>query len=183
MTIKSSVFIAISLDGFIARTDGSIDWLNEANSIVPKGEDCGFVGFMESVDVLVMGRNTFEQVLSFGEWSYGDKKLVVLSQKGVAIPDKIKNTVSMSSEDPKTLVERLASEGAKHLYIDGGKTIQSFLAAGLINEITITTIPVLLGTGLPLFGPLKKDINLKHVSTNAYPFGFVQSMYCIEQNT
>ena len=182
MTIKSSVFIATSLDGFIARTEGSIDWLNEANSIVPSGEDCGFAGFMESVDVLVMGRNTFEQVLSFGEWPYGDKKVVVLSRKGVAVPVTIKNKVSTSSEDPKSLVERLEAEGVKHLYIDGGKTIQSFLASNLIDEITITTIPVLLGAGLPLFGPLKKDINLKHVSTNAYPFGFVQNRYCIEKN-
>jgi len=181
MTVKSSVFIGTSLDGFIARTDGSIDWLNEASSIMPNGEDCGYADFMESVDVLVMGRNTFEQVLTFGEWHYGDKKVVVLSRKGVVIPDKIKNTVSTSSEHLNILVEKLASEGAKQLYIDGGKTIQSFLVAGLINEITITTIPIILGAGLPLFGPIKKDINLKHLSTIAYPFGFVQSKYCIEK--
>lgn len=182
MTIKSSVFITTSLDGFIARLDGNIDWLNDANAVVPKGEDCGYAEFMSSIGVLVMGRNTFEKVLSFGEWPYGETKVVVLSRKGIAIPDKINNTVSTSSDDPKTLVEKLASEGVKHLYIDGGKTIQSFLAAGLINEITITTIPILLGTGLPLFGPLKKDITLKHVFTNAYPFGFVQNKYCIEKN-
>ena len=179
MTIKSSVFIGTSLDGFIARSDGNIDWLTQANAVMPEGEDCGFNEFMSSVDVLVMGRNTFEQVLTFGEWSYGETNVVALSRKGIAIPDKIKNTVSASSEDPKSLVERLSSEGAKHLYIDGGRTIQSFLSLGLINEITITTIPILLGTGLPLFGPLNKDINLKHVSTRAYPFGFVQSKYCI----
>lgn len=182
MTIKSSVFIATSLDGFIARLDGNIDWLNEANAVVPEGEDCGYFEFMSSVDALVMGRNSFEKVLSFGDWAYGATKVVVLSRKGVAIPDKIKNTVSTSSEDPKSLVERLSSECMNHLYVDGGKTIQSFLSADLIDEITITTIPVLLGTGLPLFGPLKKDITLKHVSTNTYPFGFVQNRYCIEKN-
>lgn len=182
MTIKSSIFIATSLDGFIARPDGNIDWLNQANSVVPSGEDCGYLAFMASVDVLVMGRNTFEQVLTFGEWSYGDKKVVVLSRKGFVVPKELKDTVSTSSEDPKLLVERLASEGAQHLYIDGGKTIQSFLASGLVNEIIITIIPILLGTGLPLFGPLKADINLKHVSTNAYPFGFVQSRYRIGNN-
>ena len=181
MTIKSSVFIATSLDGFIARLDGSIDWLNEANAVVPEGEDCGIVEFMSSVDGLVMGRNSFEKVLSFGEWPYGEIRVVVLSRKGVDIPDKIKNRVSTSSEDPKSLVKRLAAEGMKQLYVDGGKTIQSFLSAGLIDEITITSIPVLLGTGLPLFGPLKKDIKLKHVSTNAYPFGFVQNRYCVEK--
>ena len=173
---RNLIYIAQSLDGYIADKNGGIDWLNEANAVVPKGEDCGYFEFMSSVDVLVMGRNSFEKVLSFGEWPYGETKVVVLSRKVVAIPDKINNTVSTSSEDPKTLVEKLASEDIKHLYVDGGKTIQSFLAAGLI---TITTIPVLLGTGLPLFGPLKKDINLKHVSTNAYPFGFVQNRYCI----
>ena len=115
MTIKSSIFIATSLDGFIARLDGNIDWLNEANAVVPDGEDCGFFEFMSSVDVLVMGRNTFDKILSFGEWAYGETKVVVLSRKGVAIPDKIKDTVSTSSENPKVLTERLASEGVKHL--------------------------------------------------------------------
>jgi dihydrofolate reductase len=182
MTIKSSVFIATSLDGFIARSDGSIDWLNEANAVVPDGEDCGYYEFISSVDVLVMGRNTFEQVLSFGDWPYGEKKVVVLSEKGVDIPDKIQSTVSASSEDPRSLVKLLESAGAKHLYIDGGKTIRSFLAADLINEIIITTIPVLLGAGLPLFGPLNKDIKLKHLSTKTYPFGFIQNRYSIEKN-
>ena len=181
MAIKSSVFIATSLDGFIARLDGNIDWLNEANAVVPEGEDCGIVEFMSSVDGLVMGRNSFEKVLSFGEWPYGETEAVVLSRKGVVIPDKIKNRVSTSSEEPMALLKRLASGGMKHLYVDGGKTIQSFLSEGLIDEITITVIPVLLGTGIPLFGPLKKDIKLKHVSTNVYPFGFIQNRYCVEE--
>lgn len=180
MTLKLSVFIATSLDGYIARPDGGIDWLNQANAAVPEGEDCGFAGFMATVDVLVMGRNTFEQVLGFGEWPYGATRVVVLSRKGVEIPVELADRVSTSAEEPAQLVARLAAEGARNFYIDGGKTIQAFLVAGLINELTITTIPVLLGEGVPLFGPLESDVDLTHVATNAYPFGFVQSRYRIE---
>ena len=112
MTAKTSAFIATSLDGFIARLDGSIDWLNQANAAVPRGEDCGYMAFMETVDGLVMGRNTFEQVLSFGEWPYGEKKVVVLSRTGVAVPEALKQIVSASTEAPNLLIERLSSEGA-----------------------------------------------------------------------
>lgn len=179
MTAKASVFIATSLDGFIARPDGNIDWLNQANTVVPDGEDCGYASFMTTVDVIVMGRNTFEQVLTFGEWPYGDRKAVVLSQQGVVVPVSLRETVSVSAEAPELLVEMLSSEGAQHLYVDGGQTIQSFLNAGLISELTITVIPILLGAGKPLFGALKSDIVLKHLSTNAYEFGFVQSKYFV----
>lgn len=181
MTIKASVFIATSLDGFIARPNGDIDWLNDANAVVPAGEDCGYRAFMDSVDVLVMGRKTFEQVLTFGEWSYGAKKVVVLSRKGVTLPQELSKTVSTSAATPKQLVERLSLEGAQNIYVDGGKTIQSFLDNGLIDDITITVIPVLLGEGLPLFSSLKSDVHLKHVSTTSYPFGFVQSKYSVEK--
>lgn len=177
MTARASVFIATSLDGFIARSDGSIDWLNRANATIPSGEDCGYKAFMDTVDVLVMGRNTFEQALSFGEWPYGTKPVVVLSSKGVTIPVAISQTVSASRETPNVLVQRLTLEGAKHLYVDGGLTIQRFMRAGLINEFIITVIPVLLGTGKPLFGPLESDVALTHVSTKAYDFGFVQNKY------
>jgi dihydrofolate reductase len=179
MTIKAAVFIATSLDGFIARPDGNIDWLNQANTVVPDGEDCGYESFMTTVDVIVMGRNTFEQVLTFGEWLYGDRKVVVLSRQGIVVPAALRETVSVSAEAPERLLERLAAEGMQHLYVDGGQTIQSFLNAGLINELTITVIPILLGVGKPLFGSLKSDVALKHVSTNAYDFGFVQSKYFV----
>jgi len=174
---KASVFVATSLDGFIARPDGSIEWLVQANAAIPSGEDCGYKAFMETVDVIVMGRNTFEQVLTFSEWPHGDKKVVVLTRKGVAVPEALRRTVSISSEAPASLVERLSSAGAEHLYIDGGETIQSFLNERLISELTITVIPVLLGEGKPLFGPLRSDASLTHLSTHAYPFGFVQSRY------
>jgi dihydrofolate reductase len=179
MTAKASVFIATSLDGFIARPDGSIDWLNQANATLPEGEDCGYTSFMETIDGIIMGRNTFEQVLTFGEWAYGDKQVVVLSRKGVAIPEALKKTVSASTEAPEVLVERLSAAGAQHLYVDGGQTIRSFLNAGLLNELTITVIPILLGTGKSLFGTLKADIVLRHMSTHTYDFGFVQSKYSV----
>ncbi len=177
MTAKTSVFIATSLDGFISRQDGSIDWLDHANSLVPKGEDCGYAEFMASIDVLVMGRNTFELALTFGEWPYKATPVVVLSHSELDIPAAIATSVSLSKESPSALVARLSGQGAKHLYIDGGITIQGFLNAGLIDELTVTTIPVLIGTGKPLFGPVPNDVRLTHVSTRAYDFGFVQHRY------
>jgi dihydrofolate reductase len=180
--MKSSVYIATSLDGFISRSDGSIDWLDEANKLVPEGEDCGFLEFINSVDFLVMGRNSYEKVLSFGEWPYEDKKVVVLSSREVKIQEELKGTVSSSSETPSQLVKRLSDEGAKHLYIDGGITIQRFLAEGLIDELTITIIPILLGEGRRLFGPTVKDIHLIHLRTKPYDFGFVQIKYQVKKS-
>jgi dihydrofolate reductase len=177
MAIRASVYIATSLDGFISRQDGSIDWLNEANGSIPPGEDCGYKAFADSVDVLVMGRNTFDLVRTFEPWPYGEKRVVVMSSKAVDIPQGWSATVSHSSEEPESLLRRLESEGCKHAYIDGGITIQRFLRAGLIDEITITLIPVLLGAGRPLFAALEKDVKLKLVKTKAYEFGFVQVTY------
>ena len=177
---RASVFIATSLDGFIARADGGLDWLDAANETVPDGEDCGYRAFMASVDVLIMGRKTYEQVLSFGQWPYGDKPVIVLSRQNLEIPDGLTETVSCSSESPKALCQRLSQAGAKRLYIDGGATIQGFLAEGLINDITMTIIPVILGSGKSLFGPLDQDIALRHVATKTFDFGFVQVTYEVE---
>lgn len=177
MLAKAYVFIATSVDGFIAREDGSIDWLEEANLSVPTGEDFGYHAFLEQSNVLVMGRSTFELVLTFEPWPYGEKRVVVLTRKGVNIPDAIAKTVSATSETPSMLMDRLSREGVKRMYVDGGLTIQSFLAAGLIEEMTITTIPVLLGKGKPLFGSLAEDVKLEHLKTQAYDCGFVQTTY------
>ena len=174
---RCSVFIAVSLDGYIAREDGGLDWLEAANATVTRGEDCGYGHFMQSVDAIVMGRKSYEKVRSFGEWPYGDTAVVVLSRNPIEIPDSLSATVSHLSETPEALRKRLAGLGNKRLYIDGGMTIQCFLAAGLITDLTITTIPVILGGGIPLFGRLDRDIALKHVSTTSYEFGFVQSTY------
>lgn len=178
---KCSVFIATSLDGFISRADGGIDWLTRANAVVPAGEDCGYADFMSSVDAIVMGRNTFEQVLAFEAWPYGETPLVVLSRSLAALPGDVPGTVSLSSEAPAALVQRLSGQGLRHLYVDGGVTIQGFLAAGLIDEITVTVIPVLLGSGRPLFGALAGDVELELASSRAFEFGFVQSKYRVRK--
>lgn len=174
---KVSVFIATSLDGFIARKNGALDWLDKANATIPVGEDCGYNAFFDSIDTLVMGRKTFETALSFESWPYGDKRVVVLSSQLKEVPQSLSKTVSVASASPKKILEDLAKHGSRHIYLDGGRTIQSFLAAGLVDEMTITKIPVLLGEGISLFGPLNDDIPLAHLKTKVYPNGFVQSHY------
>ena len=179
MIPQCSVFVAVSLDGFIARPDGGIDWLEQANKLIPPGEDCGFAEFMAGIDALVMGRATFQQVLAFPEWMYGDKPVYVLSRTLTSLPAATPSTVQLHALDPREMARLAAAHGRNRLYIDGGRTIQGFLAAGLIRDLTITVIPVLLGSGLPLFGKLSADVPLTHVSTKVFPFGFVQSRYNI----
>ena len=179
--LKTSVFICTSLDGFIARKDGTLDWLDKANALAPKGEDCGFRAFMDSIDVLVMGRKTFEQVLTFGEWVYGATRVIVMSRGKPDIPNHLTKIVSSSSETPTQLIERLSAEGAKHLYIDGGFPIQQFLKEGQIDEVTITIAPVVLGEGKPLFEPIEKDIELVLLNTKPFDFGFVQVKYAVKK--
>jgi dihydrofolate reductase len=176
VVMKASVYIATSLDGFIARENGGIDWL-ESTQVASGNEDYGYKAFMESVDVLVMGRNTFELVLTFGEWPYGDKPVVVLSSRGVTIPDRLPKTVEGMTGTPLQVAQQLAARGWAHAYIDGGKTIQAFLNAGLIQEMIVTRIPILIGRGIPLFGPTTADVPLEHVETRSYPTGVVQSRY------
>jgi dihydrofolate reductase len=172
--MKTSVFIATSLDGYIARTDGSFDWLPE------EPEPHGYEEFMASVDALVIGRKTFETVLSFGGWVYGKKPVVVLSSKASELKAPEGAICDFMDATPQEVVDRLTQRGLNHLYIDGGVTIQRFLEAGLINRMIITRVPVLIGSGIPLFGPLSRDVRPKHVSTRSYPSGLVQSEYVIE---
>ncbi len=174
--MKASVYIATSLDGFIARENGGIDWLPVGEE-AETGEDYGYREFMDSVDILVMGRNTYELVQSFGEWPYGEKRVVVLSSRPLEIPEQVAPTVEWMSGSPGEIVGRLAERGANHLYVDGGKTIQGFLAEGLIQQLIITRIPVLIGSGIPLFGPLSHDVKLRHVETRTFANGLVQSRY------
>lgn len=177
MALKASVFIATSLDGFIARPHGDLDWLDKANGKVTKGEDCGYQAFMDTIDHFIMGRKTYEKVLSFGAWPYGDLPVIVLSRNKIQFPNHLPKSVSHSSESPKDLYKRLSEKGATRLYIDGGVTIQRFLSEGLLHDLTITLIPTLIGEGLSLFGKLSKDVALKHISTKTYDFGFVQLTY------
>jgi dihydrofolate reductase len=173
--MKASVFIATSLDGFIARPDGALDWLPEGD-VEPHGYD----EFMASVDALVMGRNTYETVLTFGFWPYGKKPVIVLSSRPLDVPPPDEAVCDVMSGKPEDIVNRLAERELKHLYIDGGVTIQRFLEAGLIQRMIITRIPVVLGGGIPLFGPLMRDIRFAHVATRSYASGLVQSEYTVQ---
>ncbi len=171
--MKASVFIATSLDGFIARLDGGLDWLPE------NPEPHGYDEFIATVDAIVMGRNTFEIVLGFGAWPFDVKPVIVLSSRPSELKAPDGAVFEAMSGTPHEIVERLTERGLKHLYIDGGVTIQRFLEAGLIQRMTITRIPVLLGSGIPLFGDLSHDIRLEHIATRSYPSGIVQSEYVI----
>ena len=174
--MKASVFIATSLDGFIAREDGGIDWLPSDESF--DGEDHGYQEFIDSVDALVMGRNTYELVQSFGiEWPYGEKPVFVVTTRPLDIPENISDTVSVLSGPPGEIVRQLEGQGYQHLYVDGGVTIQGFLQEGLIQTLIMTRIPVLIGSGIPLFGAIPSDIHLRHLETHQYENGLVQSKY------
>lgn len=183
MRAEIAVFVATSLDGYIARSDGSMDWLNEANRGVPRGEDCGYAAFVATVDVLVMGRASFEQVLTFESWPYDGLKVIVLTHRALTLPAHLSEMVTASSETPATLVQRLSAQGAKRIYVDGGKTIQAFLAADLIDNLTLTVVPVMIGTGRPLFGPARGDGWLVLESVKTYAFGFVQSRYRVRRSS
>lgn len=168
----ASVFIATSLDGFIAREDGAIDWLPQENV-----EDHGFDAFMASTDAMVMGRNTFETVLGFGAWPYGTKPVYVLSTRPLPPVPHAEAVVTALSGSPAEVAGELERRGVRHAYLDGGITIQRFLAAGLVQRLIITRVPVLLGRGIPLFGAVPADILLEHVRTNSFASGLVQSEY------
>jgi dihydrofolate reductase len=176
--MRASVFTATSLDGYIARENGDLDWL-PADGDMPDGEDYGYKAFMSGIDLLVMGRHTFEKVLTFGPWPYGNKPVVVLTSRSPGPPPPPTGTVEFMAGTPQDIVARLAERGAHHLYVDGGITIQRFLAAGLIQRLIITRIPIILGSGIPLFGRTGRDIKLHHVATREYPSGFVQSEYSV----
>ena len=171
--MKASVFIATSLDGFIARANGDIDWLPPGG-----GEEHGYDAFMATVDALVIGRKTYETVLTFDTWPYGEKPVFVLSTRTLA-PAPPGAVAERMSGAPAEIVSQLAARGVEHIYVDGGITIQRFLRAGLIQRLIITRIPVLLGAGVPLFGALRRDIVLRHVGTRQYASGLVQSEYVV----
>jgi dihydrofolate reductase len=172
MTVKVSVYIATSLNGFIARKNGEIDWLTGGES----GEDYGYAKFISTIDHIVMGRNTYEKVLTFGGWPY-EKKVVVLTSRELTIPSELVTNVEALHATPQELLDKLEQRGARHIYLDGGVTIQRFLREHLVEELTITTIPILIGEGLPLFGALEGDVKLELLKSNSFKNGFVQNRY------
>ena len=168
------VFIATSADGFVAREDGRIDWLLAANRRVPLPEDCGYAASMKDIDGIVMGRASYEQVAAFDAWPFGDLPVTVMCRRGPQARPTA-GRVTWCADAPAALLTRLYMQGHRRLHIDGGRLIQSFLREGLIDEMTITTLPCLLGSGRRLFGPLDSDVALFHVATRSWPFGFVQT--------
>jgi dihydrofolate reductase len=170
--MTASVFIGTSVDGFIARKNDELDFLPEGG-----GEAHGYTEFIASVDAIVIGRKTFEKVLTFGSWAYGKKRVVVLSSRPVDLSVVRGGVVEQMAGAPAEIVSQLAARGVHNLYVDGGDTIQRFLRAGMIQRLIITRVPVLIGEGVPLFGALPHDVRLRHVATRSYPSGLVQSEY------
>ena len=172
--MTASVFIGTSVDGFIARLNDDLDFLPPGG-----GEPHGYNEFIASVDAIVIGRKTFEKVLTLGPWPYGEKRVVVLSSRPLDFSAVVGGVVEHMAGSPADIVSQLAARGFHHLYIDGGMTIQRFLREGLLQRLVITRVPVLIGQGIPLFGALPHDIRLRHVATRHYPSGLVQSEYQI----
>ena len=172
--MTASVFVGTSVDGFIARQNGDLDWLPTGG-----GEPHGYEEFIASVDTIVIGRKTFETVLAFETWPYRKKRVVVLSSHPVDLSAARARggIVEQMDGEPAEIVSNLSARGAQHVYVDGGVTIQRFLRSGLIQRLVITRVPVLIGDGIPLFGSLPRDVRLRHVMTRSYPSGLVQSEY------
>lgn len=173
--IKNSVFIATSLDGYIAGKNNELEWLStfpEINQI-----DTGFEQFTSQVDAILMGRNTFEIVANFeGEWFY-KKPVFVWSNSLKEIPDRLKNKAFLVQGSISEILSEIHRKGFYRLYIDGGKTIQTFLKKDLIDEMIITTIPVLLGSGIPMFGDLPKELVFECINSTRFLDKVVQNHY------
>jgi dihydrofolate reductase len=170
--LKTSVFVGTSLDGFIARHNHEFDFLPEGG-----GEPHGYDEFMAGIDALVIGRNTYDKVMSFTNWPYAGKRVVVLSSRPLATSAIAGEQIEVMNGTPREIVDRLERTGATHAYIDGGITVQRFMRAKLIQRLVITRVPVLIGEGIPLFGSLPHDIKLKHLQTTSYKSGLVKSEY------
>lgn len=175
--ITGHIFIAVSLDGFIAREDGDIGWLLERDD---PAEDHGFDAFIEDIDLVLMGRGTFDSMRNVRPWPY-TRPVVVLSSTLVSsdLPEDVRAAVRIMDAAPSQAMKRLEDEGAQRVYVDGGRVIQSFLSAGMISDMVITWVPVLLGSGRSLFGALASDIDLVHENTHSFASGLVQSRYRI----
>ncbi len=180
MNIKCSVYIAASIDGYIAKPGGDIEWLERPEYATSKMNGLSFNDFIATVDVLIMGRNTFDNVLSFDPWPYEDVLVIVLTSRKLDIPDHLQGKVKIESGEPEAILLRLASQNFRHCYIDGGITIQRFLAAKRVDEITITLIPILLGGGIPLFGILNTEQQLQLIESTPSENGFVQVRYSVQ---
>lgn len=182
--MKCSVFIATSADGYIATIDDDVEWLETSGKTdVDLGEqsDMGFNKFIASVDCMIMGRGCMEKLASFelkpAQWPYGNIRIIALSNSIKEVPANLKARVELYSGEISTLISKLEDDGFKHAYIDGGATITSFLNEKLINEMTITQVPIILGSGKPLFGETYQQIELGNTQAIAFPNDFIQFKY------
>lgn len=178
--MRVSVFVGASLDGFIARKDGDLEFLDQGPPV-----DNGYARFVRTVDVHAIGRGTYDWVRAWmrrtgGAWPYEAPVIVLTHRAGSLRPAKGTRVEAMAA-DPRTVVRRLARRGYHHLYVDGGATIQEFLRAGCVDRIVVTRVPVLIGSGVPLFGPLRRDVLLRHVRTRTLRGGPVQSEYLVRR--
>ncbi|TMA25338.1 MAG: dihydrofolate reductase [Deltaproteobacteria bacterium] len=168
MAVRFAVFIATSLDGFIARPDGSIEWLKPF-----EGEEHGYGAFFAGVDALVIGRGTYETVLGFPDWPYGKKRVIVCTSR----PASPTHGEELWSGPPRELAERLDREGARRVYLDGGVLIRGFLRERLVDELTVNIVPLLLGDGRPLFASGIPELPLRLLEAKSLPSGVVQLRY------
>ncbi|MBW5486238.1 dihydrofolate reductase family protein [Streptomyces bambusae] len=168
-TFHTAVTIGVSLDGYIARPDGDIEWLTTRGA---EAGDTGYLEFLAGIDTLALGRKTYEKVLTFGFWPYEGKQVAVLSS--TLTTDDARVTVHRTLDD---LLAHLTSSGAQRVYVDGGQLIQTFLREDLLDEITITTAPVLIGSGIPLYGALDRDVDLRLTAAKVLDAGFMQTTY------
>ena len=172
--MTNCVYVATSLDGFIATSNGGLDWLEDIPN--PEQSDYGYAEFVKSIDAIVMGRNTFEKVITFSQWVY-DKPVFILSNSLTKLPEHILDRAEIIRGDIKELITQLNQKGYKNLYIDGSRVIQSFFREDLIDEIIITRVPILLGEGIPLFGKVEQSLKFKHKKTDIYNNILVKSYY------
>jgi dihydrofolate reductase len=176
-TMKTKVYIGTSLDGFIARTNGDFDWLTQ---FADDDAIHAYEEFMNEIDAIIIGRGTFEKILTFPSWPY-QKKAFVLSTSLKQLPDTIRDKATLLSMKPKELLSHLSAMGFSSIYVDGGKVIQSFLKEDLIDELIISRVPILIGNGIPLFGFLNVDLQFKHIRTEVQSNGLVRSYYTRER--
>ena len=175
MKTKNIVFIGKSIDGYIAGKNGELDWLN----MIPNPEEngMGYPEFMSEIDAIVMGKTTFEMVINFDiDWPYKEQ-VFVLSHTLKEIPETLQKKVTLLKGDLKDILKTIHKKGFYDLYIDGGKTIQNFLKEDLIDELRISTLPIILGDGIPLFDVLPKSLKFNHIKTEVFLNEIVQSHY------
>jgi dihydrofolate reductase len=172
---RVSAFLGLSLDGFIARKDGGLDFLTSMDTQPP--EDTGYQAFLASVDVVILGRGTYDVVRTFATWYYGDKRVIVLTTR----PAEAHHGETFHSGSLLELLARLGTEGVQHVYLDGGATIRQGLRDGVVDEITLTWVPWIIGSGIPLFDHTLPDTRLDPKSSHTFPSGLVQVLYTVRR--